>query len=386
MQSARHMCSVTDTPNKMQDGSQCRICCDRVQADINLLTRQLAAAFIRPSPVNNMTNNTEESEIIYYDEETSDSDHHMLHDYILPVLYSVTCVTGLVGNLLIIIIYAFYEKMRTLTDTFMVNLAMADIFFLCTLPFLAYQVAQGWIFGEVMCKITRVVYRINLYCSMLLLTCITFDRFISITQAKKFNMYHSKKHSLGKLVCMIVWLVSLLLAVPQFKYSVTSNENCFEVYDPPHLEVMVNSFQITVGVFLPLAAMIFCYTFIIKKLIFASNYQKHKSIKIIFMVVMAFIATQLPYNIGILCHVVYKTFDKTFMLITEAIAYMHACLNPILYFFVGVKFRKNFWKILEDLRLAKPNMELSDNLKTTDRESKSISVYNNTEAISMNQL
>eukprot|EP00079_Xenopus_tropicalis_P036649 XP_017950420.1 PREDICTED: C-X-C chemokine receptor type 6 [Xenopus tropicalis] len=311
----------------------------------------------------------------------------MLRHYFLPILYSVTCITGLVGNLLIIIIYAFYEKMKTLTDTFMVNLAMADILFLCTLPFLAYQAAEGWIFGNLMCKIIRGGYRINLYSSMLILTCITFDRFISITQAKKLKISHSKKHRWGKLVCVIVWTVSLILAVPQFMFSKSNDKmECFETYLEGHLHLIVNSFQMTVGFFVPLAAMIFCYTFIIKTLIFSSNFQKHKSLKIIFLVVIAFIVTQLPYNIAILCHVLYKTINAKVLVITEAIAYLHACINPILYFFVGIKFRKNFCKILVDLHLAKPNLELSDNLKTTDRDSRSISAFNNTETITMHQL
>ncbi|KAM4705079.1 C-X-C chemokine receptor type 6 [Rhinophrynus dorsalis] len=327
-----------------------------------------------------------------YDEEDI-SDHHvsMLQSLFLPIVYSITCISGLIGNLLIIIIFVFYEKLKTLTDIFLVNLAIADMLFLCTLPFLAYQAVHNWIFGEVMCKIIRGGYRINLYTSMLILTCITFDRFISITKATKANRYHLNKHKWGTVICAAVWIFSVLLTVPQFKFSVSMHSTeCYEIYDPPHIELIVNSFQMAIGFFIPLTAMLFCYTFIIKTLINASNFHKNKSFKIIFTVVVVFVATQLPYNASIFTVILNKNahtkthFQKA-IIITEAIAYLHACLNPILYFFVGIKFRRNFWKILKDIGLAKQHTEHSDNVKTTDRSSKYISASTNIEAISMHQ-
>ncbi|MEE6510815.1 hypothetical protein FKM82_031020 [Ascaphus truei] len=336
----------------------------------------------------------QEKEIITYDEDVDGPEHHalMLFKYFLPVMYSITCILGLMGNVLIIIIFLYYEKLKTLTDIFVANLATADMMFLCTLPFLAYQAAHDWIFGDAMCKIIRGMYRVNLYTSMLTLTCITFDRLISITQATSASRYQSNKHKWGKGICVIVWVAAVLFAIPQFIYSTKGNRNeCFEIYDPPHIEIILVSFQLAIGFLGPLVAMFFCYTLIAKTLINASSFQKHKSLKIIFTVVVVFIITQLPYNAIILTVILDKDYyvDKHFqkaIIITEAIAYMHACLNPGLYFFVGIKFRKNFWKILKDLGLAKQYKEDTDNFKNTDVESKNISVSTKLEAMSMCQL
>ncbi|KAI3363982.1 hypothetical protein L3Q82_001579 [Scortum barcoo] len=35
--------------------------------------------------------------------------------------------------------------------------------------------------------------------------------------------------------------------------------------------------------------------------------------------------------------------------VTQTIAYLHCCLNPVLYAFVGVKFRNHFRRIIQDL-------------------------------------
>ncbi|XP_063306677.1 C-X-C chemokine receptor type 6-like [Pelobates fuscus] len=341
-----------------------------------------------------MTNTNDSGELDIYDngDEFDENESSKLHSLFLPIAYSIICIFGLIGNLLILVIFIFYEKVKTLTDIFLVNLATADILFLCTFPFLAYQSAKSWIFGEVMCRIIRGAYRINLFTSMLTLTCITFDRFISITQATKLNHVQLYKHKWGGGICTAVWILSVFLAIPQFKHSTTGpfNNICNEIYDNSVIEVLVTSIQMAVGFYVPLIAMLICYTFIINTLINASSFQKPKSFKIIVTLVVVFIATQLPFNVVILLYTLGTKFrtQTSFvkaLIISEVIAYLHACLNPILYFFVGIKFRKNFWKILKDLGLVKHFNERTNNLKTTEADSKNISASTNVEAICMNQ-
>lgn len=40
-------------------------------------------------------------------------------------------------------------------------------------------------------------------------------------------------------------------------------------------------------------------------------------------------------------------------ILTEALAYFHGCLNPVLYFFMGMKFRRNLQKIINNSRCVK---------------------------------
>lgn len=75
-------------------------------------------------------------------------------------------------------------------------------------------------------------------------------------------------------------------------------------------------------------------------------------------VVVVFIACHLPFNIALLYDTITlfhlqdcKDVDllHTIKAVTESVAYLHCCLNPVLYAFVGVKFRNHFRKIVEDL-------------------------------------
>ncbi|KAM3910227.1 C-X-C chemokine receptor type 6-like [Leptodactylus fuscus] len=322
----------------------------------------------------------------FFNDENQDqiSNDDTLHRLFLPIAYSITCVLGLIGNALIIILFVGYEKIKTLTDTFLVNLAIADILFLLTLPFFAYQSAHSWIFGEPLCKIIRATYRVNLYTCMLTLTSITFDRFISITKVTKANKYQVTKQKWRFGFCALLWALALLLAIPQFLYSSSSHGNgtCFERHDSHSTELALVSVQMTVGFIFPLISMLFCYSFILKTLVKARGVQKRKSMKIIVVIVLVFIATQLPFNTIMLVLTLKKDlfFDTLFITvctIMEVVAYIHPCLNPVLYFFVGTKFRKYFWKMLRALGRSKTPEETSDHLRTTDGDSRFVSASTN---------
>ncbi|XP_063160078.1 C-X-C chemokine receptor type 6 [Candoia aspera] len=274
----------------------------------------------------------------------------------LVCMYSFACIFGVAGNSLVIIVLVFYKKVKMLTDIFLVSLAIADLSFLCTLPFWAYSAAEEWIFYTLPCQIILGLYTLNLYGSMLTLTSITIERYFVIVQATKTRIRQHKRRFWGIVVCILIWVISLLLALPQFIFSTEEKLDkkiCFANYSSQFMELFTETTQMTLGFFCPMLIMIICYSIIVKTLVSAKGFHKHKSLQIIFAIVVTFILTQMPYNLLKLIRasdryimLSYK-FDYA-LIITEAIAYFHGCLNPVLYVFVGVKFRKNLTKILKN--------------------------------------
>ncbi|XP_062970968.1 C-X-C chemokine receptor type 6 [Cynocephalus volans] len=311
--------------------------------------------------------------------------------FFLPCIYMVVFICGLVGNSLVLVIYIFYQKLKSLTDVFLMNLPLADLVFVCTLPFWAYAGIHEWVFGRVMCKILLGIYTMNFYTSMLILTCITVDRFIAVVQATKAYNQQAKRMAWGKVICFIIWMISLLVSLPQIIYgNVLYFDRLICNYHNEEISTVVLATQMTLGFFLPLFAMIVCYSVIIKTLLHARGFQKHKSLKIIFLVVAVFLLTQTPFNLVKLIRSTSWEYDAMTsfnyaIIVTEAVAYLRACLNPVLYAFVGLKFRKNFWKLVKDVGCL-PYLGVSNQWKSSEDNSKTCSASHNVEATSMFQL
>uniref|UniRef100_T1H430 G-protein coupled receptors family 1 profile domain-containing protein n=1 Tax=Megaselia scalaris TaxID=36166 RepID=T1H430_MEGSC len=69
------------------------------------------------------------------------------------ILYSVVCIIGLFGNTLVIYVVLRFSKMQTVTNMYILNLAIADECFLIGIPFLLTTMhLRVWKFGEYMCK------------------------------------------------------------------------------------------------------------------------------------------------------------------------------------------------------------------------------------------
>ncbi|KAM8916513.1 C-C chemokine receptor type 6 [Spinachia spinachia] len=286
-------------------------------------------------------------------------------------IHSIICALGLIGNTLVIITYMRYKKSKTMTDVYLYNVAVADLLFVVALPFLIYNEQHGWLMGSMACKILRSAYSINLYSGMLLLACVSGDRYVAIVQARRSFGTRSRTLLYSRLICSTVWVFAVALTVPTLLYSKRSEESdtegqsatCqlsfMETETAKLMKVAVPSLQIVIGFLLPLLVMAFCYASIVCTLLRAKSSQRHKAIRVVMAVVTVFIVCHLPYNVTLLNHTmslfkvrscVSEQIRLRVLAVSRSIAYFHCCLNPVLYAFVGVKFRTHFRQIMSDLR------------------------------------
>ncbi|XDV42617.1 hypothetical protein PO909_011246 [Leuciscus waleckii] len=278
-------------------------------------------------------------------------------------IYSLICALGLVGNVLVLVTYAFYRKAKTMTDIFLVNVALADLLFVVALPLIIYNEQYSWSMGTWACKLLRAAYSINVYSSTLLLACISGDRYISIVKATRSIRIRSQARAYSRLICVAIWLLAFILSSPTFMYYQMEQNECINIFEKPQtamlMKILIPSMQMLIGFLLPLMVMIFCYSWTIATLLKAKTFHKHKAVRVVLAVVSVFVLCHLPYNVALLVYIS-KLFTErsckeeqlTLMTLTisRSIAYLHCCLNPILYAFIGVKFRSHFCQILQDLR------------------------------------
>ncbi|XP_061452858.1 C-X-C chemokine receptor type 3-like [Rhineura floridana] len=309
----------------------------------------------------------------YHDYNVSDasclpSDYYAtqaFESFFLPPFYSLLFLLGLWGNGMVIAVLLHAKESLPATDVFIFNLAIADVLLVVTLPFWAAQSVHSWIFGDVMCKVVGSMFKINFYASIFFLVCISFDRYLSIVYV--IRMYNRNKTSLIFLSSLAVWVLCILLTLPDFifltaefdsRQNLTSCTLSFSSGSAKVWMTIIRIFNQVVAFFLPLVAMVYCYTCIILSLLHSKGFKKHKALKVILAVVVVFFLCWTPYHLvelmKILIHpnvlgqdckwVVRLDIAET---ITNSLGSFHCCLNPLLYAFVGIKFRNRFLELLE---------------------------------------
>lgn len=79
------------------------------------------------------------------------------YEIVIVVLYVIVFVMGLVGNFLVCVSVLRNEYMRTVTNMFLVNLALADflVILFCLPLTLLEDVRETWYLGLVTCKVAK---------------------------------------------------------------------------------------------------------------------------------------------------------------------------------------------------------------------------------------
>ncbi|XP_062974395.1 C-X-C chemokine receptor type 1-like [Elgaria multicarinata webbii] len=281
--------------------------------------------------------------------------------YAAAFLYGLVCLLSLLGNSLVVLVITYNKANRSITDVYLLNLAIADLLFALSLPMWAVYQVHEWIFGTAMCKLISALKEVNFYSGILLLAFISIDRYLAIVYATR--AVTEKRHWV-KFVCVGIWLFSFLFSLPVicFRKAFLSSSKmvCYENIEGGQTSdwrVILRILPQTFGFIVPLIIMLFCYGVTVHRLSQTKNSQKKKAMKVILVVVLVFLICWLPYHISLLADTLMRSgviedtcvrsdvINKV-MFGTEILGFAHSCINPIIYAFIGQKFRNSFLKIL----------------------------------------
>ncbi|CAL9690575.1 unnamed protein product [Knipowitschia caucasica] len=291
----------------------------------------------------------------------------------LPTVYGIISFLGIIGNGLVVIVMGYQKKVKTMTDKYRLHLSVADLLFVLTLPFWAVDAARTWYFGSFLCVSVHMIYTVNLYSSVLILAFISLDRYLAVVRAT--NSQATRKLLASRVIYIGVWLPAAVLTIPDLVFArvrdtsdlhVNQDESmessdvriiCQRIYPQDSSLIWTAAFRfqhILVGFVLPGLVILVCYCIIIARLSKGSKGQvlKRKALKTTVILILCFFCCWLPYCLGIFLDtlVMLKVIKASCELeqaiekwisVTEALAYFHCCLNPILYAFLGVKFKKS---------------------------------------------
>lgn len=130
----------------------------------------------------------------------------------LITAYSFIILLGLLGNSLVIYMIIRYRTMRTVTNFFIANLALADLLVdtFC-LPFtLVYTLLDEWKFGAVLCHMVPFAQALSVHVSIQTMTVIALERYRCII----FHLGRRLTWHSSFLIMALTWTMSAILAAP----------------------------------------------------------------------------------------------------------------------------------------------------------------------------
>lgn len=260
-------------------------------------------------------------------------------------------IMALVGNLFVLYAFKIFHKLRTVTNFFIVSLAIADILVaLVSMPVWAAYLIEGpsaikylwlkqfWSFMDILCGVASIIH----------LCFISLERCICISTPFKHRVIVTTGKVQISIAC--IWI---------FSCSVASLKIILWWYPPPMYELMV-----TISCFvIPLIIMTICYVRIfqnarhqIKKMIFTVEgkpkrfllSRELKAAKTVGVVIGAFVICWCPFFV---LNLVYGLCKKCRPLPDESILvgkwmhYVNSVLNPIIYTCMNKDFRSAFKKL-----------------------------------------
>ncbi|NXR08364.1 CCR5 protein, partial [Semnornis frantzii] len=274
---------------------------------------------------------------------------------LLPPLYSLVVIFGLTGNLLVVLILVKYKRLKSMTDIYLLNLAVSDLLFVFSLPFWAYYAAHDWIFGDALCKMLSGLYLLGFYSGIFFIILLTLDRYLAIVHA--VFALKARTVTYGILTSAVTWAVALFASVPGIVFHSSQKEHsrytCTARYPSATTINWKYSYILKMnilGLIVPMLIMVFSYSQILRTLLRCRNEKKQKAVRLIFMIMIFYFIFWTPFHICSFLH----TFQGSFFLtnceikgqlekaiqVTETISMVHCCINPVIYAFVGEKFRK----------------------------------------------
>ncbi|XP_065100340.1 proteinase-activated receptor 1-like [Paramisgurnus dabryanus] len=191
---------------------------------------------------------------------------------VMPSFYILLFLISLPLNALALVTFTCKIKEKKPAVIYMSNLACVDLLFTLLLPLKIHYHLNGsdWVFGEVACRVLSAAFYCYMYCSILLMMCMSVDRLLAVVFPIVSLTWRTTRNS--AYVCALVWLLALAGTVPLLAITQTFDiehvgMTCHDAlrHDDPADQTYMNLFSILscLYFFLPLVITLACYSTII---------------------------------------------------------------------------------------------------------------------------
>ncbi|ESO92654.1 hypothetical protein LOTGIDRAFT_162575 [Lottia gigantea] len=288
-----------------------------------------------------------------------------IHEWFFTVLYIIVFIFGLTGNSLVCFVVWRTLRLRTTTNLFLVNLAVADllVLILCLPPSYAQTIWETWFLGNVMCKVVEWYQSVSVVVSVLTLTSISIERWLAICHSVKFQ--ENRNHVV--IAIIIIWIIGHVASIPRLIiFSVTTDSlipdnltilmSACTPYEHRQAALVNEIVCLTLFFLLPITIMGFTYLsvafslwssikdgeFLNERSCQNMSYQlqaRRRIAKMLIVVVICFILCFLPgyvWNILRLTnHPIIDVTPSAVGLTVHLLIYINSSINPLIYNFMS---------------------------------------------------
>lgn len=321
---------------------------------------------------------------------------------VMPSFYIFIILISLPLNALALVTFTCRIKVKKPAVIYMSNLACVDLLFTLLLPLkIHYQLnASDWVFGEVVCRVLSAAYYCYMYCSILLMMCMSVDRLLAVALPIASLTWRSARKA--TCVCVLVWLLALAGTMPLLSMrqtvkikdvGVTCHDALF--HDDPTDQLYMYLFSILscLYYFMPLIVTLVSYFIIIYVLSGKSNRlakpsslsgNRRRAVIMAITVLLEFVMCFAPTNGILLYHCVRLATggegDLSYAVYLLAVCFGSASvfLDPLLYYYGSSqcrqKIRSVFWWRRAKTKLSNTKTQTGSSFVSCEYSQASVSV------------
>ncbi|XP_062845100.1 type-2 angiotensin II receptor [Trichomycterus rosablanca] len=308
---------------------------------------------------------------------------------LIPVVYMLIFILGFLGNVLAVCVLGQKSLRSTVANTYLLNLAMSDLFFLSSLPFWAayYVLDYDWPFGSFMCKLCGALSSLNIYASIFFITGMSVDRYRAIVYPLRSHChesrYRAKSVFQARCLCAIIWVLATLTTVPTIVFRETHYLSDFNVtvcgikYPGELWHATLTLAKNFLGFVIPFIVIAICYGRIGWHLLASPDLVEPDSARLervrrlALAVVAAFFVCWFPFHVlafmgalkelGVEWSCGAERALGAMMPASLSLGFANSAVNPLLYCFVGNRFRQQLRRLCEE-KVPKIAMQKRDSV------------------------
>ncbi|CAF1268689.1 unnamed protein product, partial [Didymodactylos carnosus] len=292
-------------------------------------------------------------------------------------IYTLLSILTITSNIFVCLVVFCYQRMVTVTNLFIVNLAISDLLvgiFCIPIVLISDYLLSNWPFGAFMCKFFSFAQSVCVTCTIYTLIAMSIDRYLAVVHP--MNPLKITQGQCKKMLAFI-WLFAISFSIPVY-IEMNTRVVCFKREDGTHFQMTCEASDLSKSIqtayniasivmiyFIPLVVLSIVYIHLGQTLNKSRapgeahserdakmEKSKRKVIKMCCIVVIMFGICWLPMQIYInilrqfLEVIGYKYIPHLYFAF-HIMAMSNSCINPFIYGVMSSKFRNGYLYFLK---------------------------------------